>query len=299
MGVADLASYAQVLDAHESARLFFEPARMGVISWNTFAPQGRLAFRLLRAHEPASAWYDYAQWHPTGRKSFSAHSDREGVHVSVDVIDADQPFDGIEVYGENVDFRLLSFAAPVRAVPSLPYVGDARILDVPARTQYVREGERGWCSPTSLAMVNAYHGIDEHVEAVARAVMDAAYNGTGNWSFNVAHSGTLGLRATVAFLQNLDHAQRLIERNLPVILSYSWSKDELPGAPLEHSDGHLVVLRGFTSGGDCAVNDPAAPGVKVVYPRSAIETLWQRNNGVAYVVAPGGVDYADILASPA
>ena len=34
-------------------------------------------------------------------------------------------------------------------------------------------------------------------------------------------------------------------------------------------------------------------GHSVVYPRSAIEAIWQRNNGVAYVVAPAGIDYAE------
>ena len=144
-------------------------------------------------------------------------------------------------------------------------------------------------------MIHAFHGIDRSVAETARAVFDRAYNGTGNWSFNVAHSGKLGLRAVVAHLRNLDHAQRLIERNLPIAISYSWSEGELPGAPLEHSDGHLVVLCGFTHDGDCAINDPAARNVRAVYPRSAIERIWQRNEGVAYVVAPGGIEYADVL----
>ena len=84
---------------------------------------------------------------------------------------------------------------------------------MPARSQYVKENERGWCSAASLSMVNAYHGIDVSVEETARAVFDRAYNGTGNWAFNVAFSGSLGLRGVVAHFRNLDHAQRLIERN--------------------------------------------------------------------------------------
>ena len=295
MGVADL-GFGQALNVHEGTSLHFEPTRKGVISWNTYALEGRLAFRLLRAGAPATSWYDFAEWHASGRKTFSAHSDREGIHVDVDIISAEQPFDGVELRAEGVDFNLVSFASPVRTTPSLPYGRDALILDVPAYTQYLIEGERGWCSPTSLAMVNSYHGIDIGVEETARSVVDRAYNGTGNWSFNVAYSGSLGLRAVVAYLQNLDQAQRLIERNLPVIISYSWSDGELPGAPLEHSDGHLAVLCGFTATGDCAMNDPAAPLVRVVYPRAAIERIWQRNNGVAYVIAPVGVDYLDILA---
>jgi len=290
---------AQVFDVRESTRILFEPERTGVLSWNTFAPAGRIAFRLLRAHAPATAWYNYVEWHPSGRKSFSPYSDNEGVRVDIDVLTTDQPFDGIEIRAEDVDFRMLSFASPLRTVPSLPYAGDARILDVPARSQYVVDGERGWCSPTSLSMVHAYHGIEVSVEETAEAVMDSEYNGTGNWAFNVAYSGALGLRGTVAYLQNLERAERLIRRNLPVVISYSWRDGELPGAPLPHSDGHLAVLCGFTREGDCAINDPAAPGVRVVYPRAAIEALWQRNNAAAYVVAPAGIEYADILSGDA
>ncbi|HKU81575.1 MAG TPA: C39 family peptidase [Candidatus Tumulicola sp.] len=288
-------AFTQRLHAFESARLLFEPARSGVLSWNTYAPAGTIEFRILRAHAPASGWIPYAQWHPDGSKSYSL--DRDGVHVDVDAVTAELPFDGIDARAENVEFELLAFSSPLRPRPSLPYARGARILDVPARSQYLGN-ERGWCSPASLAMIHAYHGIDVPVDATARAVFDRAYNGTGNWTFNVAYSGSLGLRAVVAHLQNLDHAQRLIERNLPLAISYSWRDGELPGAPLEHSDGHLAVLCGFTEGGDCAVNDPAAPNVRVVYPRAALEAIWQRNDGVAYVVAPGGIDYASVLSSP-
>lgn len=288
-------SFAQRLRAFETARLLFEPARKGVLSWNTYAPAGQIEFRVLRAHAPAGGWIPYAQWQPDGSKSFSL--DRDGVHVDVDVVSAEMPFDGIDVRADGVDFELVAFSSPLQPRQSLPYARGALILDVPARSQYVGS-ERGWCSPASLAMINAYHGIDVALDATARAVFDRAYNGTGNWTFNVAYSGSLGLRAVVAHLQNLDHAQRLIERNLPIAISYSWRDGELPGAPLEHSDGHLAVLCGFTAAGDCAVNDPAAAKVRVVYPRAALEAVWQRNDCVAYVVAPSGVGYADILATP-
>ena len=57
------------------------------------------------------------------------------------------------------------------------------------------------------------------------------------------------------------------------------------------------MLCGFTQNGDCAVNDPAARAVRIVYPRAALERAWQRSEGAAYVVAPAGVDYADVLDS--
>lgn len=293
--------FAQALDVGETARLLFEPVRGGVLSWNTYAPAGRIEFRLLRAHTPATDWLDYAQWQPSGAKSFSPS--HQGVDVDVDVVTAEHPFDGIEVRARGVAFNLVAFSSPAGGRASLPYARDALILDVPARGQYALTplstgyGERGWCSPASLSMIHAYHGIDRSIAQTARAVFDRAYNGTGNWAFNVAFSGSLGLRGVVAHLRNLDHAQRLIEDSLPLAISYSWGSGELPGAPLDHCDGHLVVLCGFTSDGDCAINDPAAPNVRVVYPRGAIERIWQRNDGVAYVVAPVGIEYGPVLAA--
>ena len=266
-----------------------------MLSWNTYAGRGTIEFRLLRARVPATPWLRYAQWSPQGRTSFS--DSHPNVHVEVDRIVSTEPFDGIEVRAPETPFRALAFATPAPARPSLPYLGDARILDVPARSQYVVDGERGWCSPTSLSMINAYFGIDYDVAATARAVFDRAYNGTGNWAFNVAFSGSLGLRAAVAYLRGLEDAQRLIEAGIPPAISYSWRDGELPGAPLEHSDGHLVVLRGFTASGDCAVNDPAHPQLSAVYPRAALERIWQRGGGIAYVVAPAGLDYGSILNS--
>lgn len=282
-------------NAQDLATLTFEPAREGVLSWNTFTERGAIAFRLLRAHMPATLWLQHVEWSAEGRLS---HSPRhEDTHVDVDVIRSTQPFDGIELRAPGVEFNAVGFATPWHAQPSMPFIGNARILDVPARSQYVVEGERGWCSPTALSMLNAYFGLDYDVETTARAVFDRAYNGTGNWSFNVAFSGSLGLRAAVVYLRNLDHAQLLIEAGIPIAISYSWSGEELPGAPIGHSDGHLVVLCGFTANGDCAVNDPAAPNVRVVYPRAAIERIWQRNNGVAYAVAPNGLDFIPIVNS--
>lgn len=283
------------LAADGAAALAFEPAREGVFSWNSFSERGVIELRLLRAGKPDSPWFKYAQWNPGARQSFSAQMDSCGVRVDVDVLRATEPFDGLEVRAEGVEFRALSFASPAHQRPSLPYLGEARILDVPPRSQYVVEGERGWCSAATLSMIHAFHGIDNTVQQTARAIFDSAYNGTGNWSFNVAFSGALGLRAAVVYLRNLDHAQRLVDGGIPLAISYSWVDGELPGAPVEHSDGHLAVLCGFTAQGDCAMNDPAAPNVRVVYPRTAIERLWQRSGGVAYVIAQPGFDFIDTV----
>jgi hypothetical protein len=290
------AVYAQRSGVDERGRLRFAPVRTGVLSWNTHAEEGRIAFRLLRAGTPDGDWLDHSRWEPGGSTSISAT--HKGTSVNVDVITAELPFDGIEVSAPGVRFDLIAFSAPVGPRSHEP-AGGAFILDVPQISQYAgARDQRGWCSPTSVAMIHAYHGIVEPLEEVAREVFDRAYNGTGNWSFNVAYSGRIGLRGVVAHLAGFEHARRLVERNLPLAISYSWAEGELDGAPLPHSDGHLAVLCGFTANGDCVLNDPAHPALRVVYPRAQLERLWLRNQGVAYVIAPVGIEYADVLQRP-
>ena len=130
--------FAQALNVRGGTTLRFDPVRGGVISWNTLCAGRDVALSHVCARAtPASAWYDYAQWQTSGRKSFSPTSDRDGINVDVDVLRAEQPFDGIELLGDEIDFNLLAFAAPSRPSASLPYARDAMILDVPARSQYV------------------------------------------------------------------------------------------------------------------------------------------------------------------
>lgn len=278
-----------------NARLSCAPAREAVVSWNARASEGTLRFRLLYADGSTSAWYPYAQWSPHERRSFSTHDAAAGLDIRVDVIAAEDAFDGLELDADGIDFALLALSTPVEHTPSVAYPNHARVLDVPQRSQYVREEERGWCSAASLAMLMAFWGVDLDVATVADGVLDRAYNGTGNWSFNAAFAGAHGLAAVVAHLRNLDHAARFVERGVPLALSYAWNADELPHAPVEHSAGHLAVLCGFNAEGDCVMNDPAAPQVRAIYPRRAIETLWQRSGGVAYVVAATPDAFVDLM----
>ncbi|HEX4714713.1 MAG TPA: hypothetical protein VH164_07285, partial [Ktedonobacteraceae bacterium] len=65
---------------------------------------------------------------------------------------------------------------------------------------------------------------------------------------------------------------------------------QLPGATYS-TDGHLMVVRGFTSTGDVIANDPAEGDsdatVQVVYPRAIFQQLWlNASNGTVYVIYP-------------
>jgi hypothetical protein len=128
------------------------------------------------------------------------------------------------------------------------------------------------------------------VPAVAAGVYDATYDGTGNWPFNTAYAATFGLTAYVTRMSSLDALQGWIARRVPIVISVAFSRGELPGEPVGVSDGHLMVVRGFTRSGDVITNDPAAStdaGVRIVYPRAALERVWQEgSHGTAYVIYP-------------
>ncbi|MDP9456321.1 MAG: peptidase C39 family protein [Actinomycetota bacterium] len=182
-----------------------------------------------------------------------------------------------------------------------------RDLPVPPRSQMVfPDGGEVWCSPTSLSMVMAYWsgetgdpGLDRPVPEVAEGVYDYAYEGWGNWPFNTAYAAASGLEARVSRFGSLDEAEGWVGAGVPPVASVAWDNGKtgqgLAGAPLARSDGHLLVIRGFTASGDVVVNDPAAPddaGARRVYDRGEFSRAWFRNRGssggIVYLVYPPG-----------
>jgi peptidase C39-like protein len=187
-------------------------------------------------------------------------------------------------------------------------------LAVPTYSQEIHRGEHpeydgggeAWCSPTSTAMVVAFWGkaptpdelawagaghADPQVDVAARGTYDVAYAGTGNWSFNVGYASRFGLDAFVTRLRSLNEAERFIDAGIPLVASIKVGPGALPGFLLpEGSDGHLVVIRGFTQAGDPIVNDPAATSdaaVRRIYPRGAFERAWlDGSRGTVYVIRP-------------
>jgi hypothetical protein len=190
-----------------------------------------------------------------------------------------------------------------------PQVGTE--LDVPAYSQMAHSGHypqwggggEAWCSPTSTSMVLGY--LDAlpppytyrfvpaghpapWVDYAARKTYDAAYEGTGNWPFNTAYAAPLAGDAFVTRLRSLREAETFVAAGIPLVASVSWGAGELSGAPVSSSNGHLVVIVGFTATGDPVVNDPAAKtaaGVRHVYDRAEFENAWlPKSGGVVYVI---------------
>jgi hypothetical protein len=271
-----------VRPSDNEATLHCTPATSGVVSWNTRVAEGSLSLRVRFADSYRSAWLPYVKWSPNYRQSLSPRD--EEVTIETDVVATTRPFSAIDVRSsERMDGLALATPAGQPARPAAPVAPCE--LAVPILSQYVND-QRGWCSPAVLAMLLKFYGYDADVAAVAEAVHDQAYNGAGNWTFNTAYASSFGLRTFVAYLRDLEHAHAFISRGLPLALSYAWKPGELDGAPLERSDGHLSVLRGFDATGDPVVNDPAQPGIRATYRRAQLECAWLAHGGVAYIVAP-------------
>ena len=267
------------------ALLRVPPATRAIVSWNSDAPSGGIALAVHRTDGSVAEPLLYTRWTARDRRSLDGADAK--TRVAVDVVRSDVPFSGIGVTS-SVALDAVAVAIPPPGDARVPSRGRVATLDVPPLSQTVRgvpESSRSWCSPTALAMLMRFHGVDVSVTQVAHGVFDSSYAGTGNWAFNAAYAGARGLRAAVAYLRGLDHVAAFVEAGLPVAISISWRGKELPGAPLPHSEGHLVVVRGLEPQ-HAVVNDPAQPGVVTRYERAALDRVFRGHGGVAYLVAP-------------
>ncbi len=192
--------------------------------------------------------------------------------------------------------------------------GAGLTLDVPTLSQEVHighypqwdNGGEAWCSPTSTAMVLRYWQrgpgaadlgwvepqVDAEVDHSARNVFDYTYDGAGNWPFNTAYATRYGLNGFVTRLRSMTEAEEFIRAGIPLIISVSFAKGDLDGAGYG-TNGHLMVVVGFTDTGDVVVNDPASHLVKdngqvrATYRRDQLENAWvPHSGGVAYVIHP-------------
>ena len=92
----------------------------------------------------------------------------------------------------------------------------------------------------------------------------------------------------VTRLRDLREAEDHIAAGVPLIVSIAFGRNQLAGAPISASNGHLLVIAGFEADGDVVVNDPAGAtnsAVRRVYDRAQFERIWlSASGGTAYVI---------------
>src|SRR5207302_6096366 len=131
------------------------------------------------------------------------------------------------------------------------------------------------------------------VDYAARYTFDYHYQGTGNWPFNAAYAARYGLSAEITQLRSLTEAEAFIKAGIPLVASIAANPNKLTGFLFDKgTNGHLLVIVGFTKTGDVVVNDPAATSdatVQRVYDRAEFERSWlPATGGIVYVTKPAG-----------
>lgn len=283
-----------------------------VLSWNAVTPPGTgLKFEAQPGGaDPAAPFFVLGLWtafpSPERPRESVPGQKQAGVRVQTDTLVLDRPVADVLV-------RVTFAAAPGTAAPKLRFLGasflDRRVspaalppnraawgreLPVPERTQVIYpEGISSWCSPTSLSMLLAFWSgeldrpeLNLEVPAVARAVHDPQWPGTGNWPFNTAFAGSFpGLRAFVTRLADVAELEDCVAAGIPVATSVSYNL--LRGKPRTRDDGHLVVIRGFTESGDPIVNDPGTgKEIRRVCKRADLIRAWAVSHNTVYLVHP-------------
>jgi len=278
-----------------------------VASWNARTPPGAFLELAVQVQVQGtwSRWFTYGKWAADGASAGSVAGQRDALAVlDVDLLripngaaDAVRFRLHLEraakaaAQGSTPRVRLVAFTvAPVAPQPR-PYVHENVALTVPARAQLpIPRIGREICSPTSLAMVLQYYGVDQPTDQVAAGVKDNGAGIYGNWSYNVAYAGEQGFTAWVEYCESLEDVKEYLKQGVPVIASVRTPKEEpLPGAVLPYPAGHLLVVTGLAEEGGqrfVLANDPAAYADEDVprrYPLARFLAAWRR---IVYVVRP-------------
>lgn len=315
-----------------------------VPSWQTSTPSGSWVEIGLQVRTPTteSQWFFMGQWaadtSTIQRQSRDGQGDPVG-RVFTDTFVARSTAPGgpptayrlrVTLHGTATTAPTVRQLAATTAAPgelpavSRPLSHRAVELRVPPYSQSTHSGEYPqfgggggvWCSPTSTAMVLAYHRTgptaadiatlppdpvfdangraDGQVAWAAVNTWDYVYEGAGNWPFNTAYASEYGLDASVRQYSTLRAVEYWVRRGVPVVTSINWDNtdadptNDLDGSSITGTDGHLMLVVGFTSRGDVIANDPASPSnaaVRHVYRRDQFERNWLRaSDGTTYVI---------------
>lgn len=290
------------------------PFSEAVPSWVADTPAGSWIELQLRAgmDERWTAFYRIARWdglaEHSRRSSFGPQRDAIG-RVATDTLVLAEPATQIQarvlLYGAPVLQRLaLALSGPGDAPMAMPAPAPAE-LPVPPRAQLDYPNGPNICSPTALAMVLAYWHArtgDARLapfaerravaELTTPQVYDPLYEGHGNWGFNTAYAGSLGLDAYVARFGGIAELVPWLAAGVPVVISVAWQPGELANAPIASSRGHLLIVAGFDRHGQVIVADPRGEReaeVRRIYDAGQLERAWQHNSaGTAYLIHPRG-----------
>jgi hypothetical protein len=176
-------------------------------------------------------------------------------------------------YNESLAIETLDvkdFALPLK------HVSRAEVKNAPLRSRI--------CSPAALTAVLNYWGKKKELKEVLGGVYDEGAGIFGAWPLNTAYSSQQGLAAAAVRCCSLAQAEGEVLRGRPLIVSVSYKKGGLKGAPVKETEGHLIVITGFDKEGNIITADSAAHAL-ITYDRRQFAKVWLKNRkGIAYAI---------------
>ena len=146
------------------------------------------------------------------------------------------------------------------------------------------------CSPASVSMILRSYGIPVDPLEFARDTQDPHFDIFGVWPRVVQNASEYGLDGAVTRYRSWSQAREVLANGGRISMSV--------GLPLYA--GHLIMLAGFTAGGDPLVHDPArADGYAYEFEKSDLSHSWFDKGGIGYTFYPAGTDPVSVERSPA
>jgi uncharacterized protein YvpB len=289
-----------------------------VPAWNSYTPEGAYMDVLakVRIEGKWTRWYKIALYtttdKPEPKKSYKDGDSLAHCPVDILIVKNNKRADALKLRyelkstdGKNYpNLRLLAVNVDdpqgyKENIPPEKSVWGTE-LDVPYLCQLSVPGGNVWCSPTSTAMVLDYWAkktnrpdLTVGITQAAKACHDHRWGGTGNWVLNAAYAAEFkGMRGLVDRFSSVSQIEQWIAKGVPVIVSLNHNRLTRGKSS---SQGHLMVIRGFTKDGDPVFNDPWArleKGEKLrkVYSRADLEYAWLGpevpSKGAVYLIYP-------------
>lgn len=296
-----------------------------VASWNADCPPGTWVKVELSASaddgKTWSAWYEMASW---GDEAATRRLPKDGRVKADDLGRVNEDTLELKRTATRLRYRLWlntenPAVTPVATLAAVTVIDHAKTVapdDAPSkawgrevkaefRSQSKLPSDISWrgCGPTALTMALSAHGISMPTDQVAYACWDELNALYGNWPF-LAAAGSRLMReagdrvpakpgqkrvyqAYVSWAPDWKDVEAEILAGRPCLVSIYFGKGELKGSMTEASDGHLLLVRGFTKTGDVVCLDPAARTEargRVVYDRHELHRA--RHGGPIIVFRP-------------
>lgn len=288
---------------YESPILLTEEYKGLIASWSAITPVGTFVEVSVqtRVEDAWSPWLTYGKWASTGNEGSVTQQGGNYTSISIDEVTiamgkgADALRYKVVLTGSGSSSpQVNTVAASLHLWDEVALVLDPNKdwqveLDVPERSQMiVPEIGNVICSPTSLSMVLEYYGHDIPTAEVAANCRDNGAGIYGNWVYNAAYAGSLGLTSYVERFVSAEQLKDKIADGIPVVCSINTpNQAALEGSPMGYPSGHLLVVRGFTvkDGVEYViVNDPAAPNNETVRREYKLTEFQQAWRNVVYVI---------------